>query len=254
MDLTVPTTRVFTVSNVGTYVAGDNGQTVTFTGGGTGTLVAISTVNMQALIRSCAGTINSGAVTLSGGHTFTVSNTGDQARAIAKIDGVWVNPDTTAVYISAYWKTDADHYVKIYTTDTARHSGKWDSTKYVLQVTAAGSYVYAMRIYTPYVRVDGLQVYMTGAAGLEGYGVLENSSVNGDVRISNCIIKSTLAAGGSQAGIRAIFGVKIYNNIVYGFEDYGINLGGNWTVSSVTSYLYNNTSINCGTGFVRGGG
>ncbi len=51
--------------------------------------------------------------------------------AVAQIDGTWTNPDTTAVTIDG-WVTDATRYIKIYTTATARHDGKWNTGKYRL--------------------------------------------------------------------------------------------------------------------------
>lgn len=64
----------FAVSNIGTYVAGDNNTAVTFTGGATGTLGSIE--GNVAFIWSITGTPQTGTVTLASGHTFTISNTG----------------------------------------------------------------------------------------------------------------------------------------------------------------------------------
>ena len=52
--------------------------------------------------------------------------------AVARIEGVWTTPDTTAVTIDG-WTTDATRYVKIYTTPEARHSGVWSTGKYRLE-------------------------------------------------------------------------------------------------------------------------
>src|SRR3989344_9507887 len=52
--------------------------------------------------------------------------------AVARIEGTWTNPDTTPVTISG-WTTDATRYIKIYTTPEARHTGKWDNTRYRLE-------------------------------------------------------------------------------------------------------------------------
>ncbi|PIR58088.1 MAG: hypothetical protein COU71_00525, partial [Parcubacteria group bacterium CG10_big_fil_rev_8_21_14_0_10_38_31] len=52
--------------------------------------------------------------------------------AVARIEGTWTNPDTTPVTIDG-WTTDATRYIKIYTTTEARHTGKWDNTRYRLE-------------------------------------------------------------------------------------------------------------------------
>jgi len=53
--------------------------------------------------------------------------------AVARIEGVWTNPDTTAVTIDG-WTTDATRYIRIYTTLEARHGGVWSDAKYRLSV------------------------------------------------------------------------------------------------------------------------
>jgi len=61
--------------------------------------------------------------------------------------------DTTPVVIDG-WKTDAEHYIKIYTPASERHNGKWDNTKYRLEVNNNHAIVNLER----YVRIDGLQI------------------------------------------------------------------------------------------------
>src|SRR3989344_6939524 len=99
-----------------------------------------------------------------GGITYGACATGDlvcaDKVAVAKIDGSWTSPDTAAVTISG-WTTDATRYIKIYTTPSARHDGKWNTTKYHRTETITVS--------EEYVRIDGLQSEVTGSA--RGYFV-----------------------------------------------------------------------------------
>src|SRR3990167_4525241 len=48
-----------------------------------------------------------------------------------EIDGTWSSADTTAVTIENY-TTDATHYINIYTTSAARHTGKASGNRYML--------------------------------------------------------------------------------------------------------------------------
>ncbi|VAW31870.1 hypothetical protein MNBD_CPR01-34 [hydrothermal vent metagenome] len=168
--------------------------------------------------------------------------------AIAQIEGPWANPDTTPVVIDG-WKTDATHYIKIYTTGAARHSGKWDDTKYRLEV----GHTTAIKSMEEYVRIDGLQIsmnlnYQSSKVGL----LIIPQSTPAEVRVSNNIIKEI--TNYALAGIDAhyltgsqLWTLKAWNNIVYGFgssNGRGIYLSGdNWT-----NYVYNNTVYDNTTG------
>lgn len=83
-DLTSKTT-LFIVSDVGSYTnSTDNGKTVTFPGGGSGTLRWINTnaAPKMALVWNCSGTIEAGVVTNASGHTFTVSDAGTATESL----------------------------------------------------------------------------------------------------------------------------------------------------------------------------
>lgn len=86
-DLTDGTVKVFSVSSTGTYNrATDNTKAVTFTGGGTGTIVHLNQAGDQALIYNLDGTINTGTVTVDfNSHTFTIDDTGDDAIIVLEI-------------------------------------------------------------------------------------------------------------------------------------------------------------------------
>ncbi|MBA4388754.1 MAG: hypothetical protein C0404_12285, partial [Verrucomicrobia bacterium] len=74
-DLTSKT-RLFTLSSIGSYTNTDIGKSVTFAGGGTGVLLWADPVRNEAAMVNCAGTIATGTVTVAGGRTFTVADTG----------------------------------------------------------------------------------------------------------------------------------------------------------------------------------
>ncbi|MBA4387971.1 MAG: hypothetical protein C0404_08310, partial [Verrucomicrobia bacterium] len=74
-DLTSKT-RLFTLGSIGSYTNTDIGKSVTFAGGGTGVLLWADPVRNEAAMVNCAGTIETGTVTVAGGRTFTVVDTG----------------------------------------------------------------------------------------------------------------------------------------------------------------------------------
>jgi len=162
-DLTDSSTKIFTVSDRGNYDSSDDGKTVTFSGGGTGTLKHISTFN-KALIVSCSGTINTGTVTISSGHTFTISDTGQQVGdVVLSLYNDWANGyDEGSAYIDIKnFVTDANHKVVIWTNASAsgtqgpnRHNGTAESGFFVNET--GSSYTFVFRI--SHVLVEGIEI------------------------------------------------------------------------------------------------
>jgi len=139
---------------------------------------------------------------------------------IAQIDGTWTSPDTTPVVIDG-WTTDADHYIRIYTTETARHDGKWNTNKYRLDGAPTGNWAEGvLNIYEDYVRVEGLQfnTQLDGVGASTGLRVQQS----GEVRIASCIIKCTgTPDSGAVQGIRFDDGtgtLKIWNTLIYDWK------------------------------------
>ena len=188
----------------------------------------------------------------------TISNTGDSAIATAKIDGAWTSPDTTNVAISG-WTTTSTNYIKIYTTSAARHSGKYDTNKYRLEITPGYS-MNILSISTPFVKIDGLQIKGIASSTNSFAGIgFSSVSAGGMSEISNNIITADLtgATGSSYNGIVMFYSsAKIWNNIIYGFSKSGISAKGTNLSSSATStvYLYNNTVYGNASGTVRSAG
>ena len=90
----------------------------------------VSTTSNQILLYNIASsTFQSGEwVCLEGAATNCVrlSNAGNPAIAVARIDGAWTGADTSELNING-WTTSEYNYIKVYTTETARHQGKWDN-------------------------------------------------------------------------------------------------------------------------------
>ncbi|MFA5813960.1 MAG: right-handed parallel beta-helix repeat-containing protein, partial [Patescibacteria group bacterium] len=163
-NLTASGTRIFSGTASGTLASGNtvtlyNGATST---GITGTIVATTT--SQILIQNIIGTtspvnVASGtAWQVTAANTWKNSGTADQLGAspiaVAKIDGAWASSDATAVSLSG-WTTNYDNYIKIYTTPTARHNGKWDDGKYRLETMNSAATINAA---ASYAWIDGLQL------------------------------------------------------------------------------------------------
>jgi len=172
--------------------------------------------------------------------------------AVAKIDGPWNSPDTKAVDIDG-WTTDANNYIHIYTTASARHPGKWDETKYRLVYTATTDYENVLRIEEGWVRIDGLQIKGIWSNNHKyGYVLLLNPPDATTVYVSNNIVTAEIGGNGYDiGGIRAAYyasagtrAVKGWNNIVYGINwdsEPAIYVCHNgWS----SCYWYNNTVVN----------
>ena len=254
-DLTSTSTRVYSFSDHSGTIP--DGTTVsTDSGASTATLLHQSNLNNQVLLVNIQGSFDAGDVVTDGTNTVTLSDNGAPAIAVAKIDGTWTSPDTTAVTIDG-WTTDADHYIRIYTTETARHDGKWNTSKYRLDgvprnVWAGG----LLDINEDHVRIEGIQVNsQLGTVSSDRTGIRIISGQ--EIRISYCIVKcSGTPSGGAMQGIRVEGGcqiAKIWNCIVYDWNkvsdwwDAGI-----YSEISNTLYCYNNTVYNCRYGYKRG--
>jgi len=260
MDLTAATTKVFSYSiMVGSITA--SSTVVGATSGATGIAVfaTATTSSSQILIKSISGTFQSGEqVQVDASNYVVISDNGNPVIAVAKIDGLWSNPDTASVIIDG-WTTSATNYIKIYTTPEARHKGMWDDTKYRMQVADT-----AIRSKEDNIRVEGIQIYLTVGTydkqGIDNYG-----AATADYRVSDNIIKGPSGSvdGDYTYGIRVCSTsgtARIWNNIVYDFTGSstvsgGIGVCGSYTNSTVTSYAYNNTLYNNTNGvWLQGGG
>lgn len=206
--------------------------------------------------------IRENCATFSGGNNFPCYSSlakweSDQQRdlvalnqiAIAKIEGTWTNPETTALTIDG-WTTGPNNYIKIYTDFGARHNGKWDMTKYRLVVSASSLGV--ISDLEGNIRIEGLQIENTAnkmVGNISGINANSNLSI-GEHYFSHNLIISTGGGVGSATtdpGISidmTVMGgttVKVYNNIIYNFGS-GItyDYGGPGPTDGA---IYNNTVI-----------
>ena len=186
-------------------------------------------------------------------HSCAVGNlTCLDKTAVAKIDGTWASPDPDGIIQGNVsidgWTTDATRYIKIYTTATARHPGKWDDTKYRLEVADD----IPITINEEYTRIDGLQIKLTTTTNYLRaiYGTVNNAS--SDVRISDNIIWGVCSAPlndctGIMTAYNNTANYRIWNNIVYDV-DRGI-----MPSQYATAQVYNNTVVNCDNGYYGNG-
>jgi acid phosphatase family membrane protein YuiD len=242
-DLTAPTTMVYGGTRTST-IADD--ASLYLCRGGVYQTVTGKTVHItgtQALVETISSptSIVSGDVwytnnTCNSANYFTTSDAGNPAQATAKIDGAWTSADTAGVAISS-WTTGPANGIRIYTTTTARHQGKWDLTKYRMDI--AGS---AMYVYSNYTTIDGLQIKTT-SNGI----TFALASGTAELKVSSNIIWGNGIAAGGVTNWNATSGLtmKVWNNIIYSFGTAGIysNVG--------TAYVYNNTVYNCLVGYDR---
>ena len=163
-------------------------------------------------------------------NAYTSLNAAETARDadIVSADQVMVfhcrsssgTADTTAVSFAG-WTTDDTRYIEVICDDDEtyghnRHSGKWDTSKYRLEVTDA----IAISTTTPYIRFTGLQIKTVSptAANRHGISYLGASDTN-DVRITKCIIQghgdATYAQAGILSGSSQLAVFSIWNSVIY---------------------------------------
>jgi len=160
-------------------------------------------------------------------------------------------PDTTAVSVTG-WNTGSSNYIKIYTPNNTaaevnlsqRHSGKWNTGKYSLEVTGGVSAIF---IAVNYVRIDGLQVKSTDSTSNNNDIIVTASSISGasEVSVSNSIVQGVMS--GSSIDLSGISNwstitvMKVFNNIVYNVYQATGNVSGICNGSTGVMYAYNNT-------------
>ncbi len=267
-NLSSSTTRVFSGAITGTLSENDlvtlinpGNATTTVTG------YVVATTSDQILIDGITGittplvVVPSSRFQVTSGNYFTVSGTGDafgaSPIAIAKIDGAWSASDTTAVAIDG-WTTDNDNYIKVYTTPTAKHSGKWDYGKYRLAITGNTSgALYPLLIIASNVKIDGIQVFVENShpAGIAINMNFTWATEEGSPEASRNIIKCMDSGGADSSGI--IIGntdyrqdAKFWNNIIY---DCNYNAISSWD-DNVYADIYQNTMFNNRVAVEAGGG
>ncbi|MBA4386660.1 MAG: hypothetical protein C0404_01695 [Verrucomicrobia bacterium] len=165
-SLTNSGSRLYSVTDRGTYATNDNGRAVVFSGGGTGVLKHVS-MDGVAYVVGCGGVIGTGAVTCSSGHTFVIGSTGKQIRnAVVECYNDWPTGLRDAVNITG-WTSSPDHYVKVVVPAAQRHKGRLfnsDGVTYsgftLVNATFSG---YSLGLSQPYTRAEGVAIHgLTG--------------------------------------------------------------------------------------------
>lgn len=134
--------------------------------------------------------------------------------------------DTSGVTIDG-WTTTAANYILIRTTQANRHNGRWDTTKYRVDVNR--NYLAAIEVYEYYVRIQGVQFRNTGTGNWGQGGVLFMPDETGDVAVDTTFFEMRDCV---------VYGSGNGNGIVF--------YGGNATAINCISYG------NSGSGFVYG--
>src|SRR3989338_2405158 len=112
--------------------------------------------------------------------------------AVAKIDGPWTAADTAGVIIGG-WTTDATHYIRIYTTPEARHNGKWDTTKYRLELSTSSDGIGMNDVDVNNIKIEGLQLQYTVTSTNWSNAIFITGAQGSNVSVSDCIVKGVIS-------------------------------------------------------------
>jgi len=194
-------------------------------------------------------------------NAYASLNTAEQARdaditggnAVAfNCRGVTL-ADTAAVNVLG-WTTDVDSYVRIYTEQANRHSGKWDTAKYRLSVAGATP----LQLGEDYVRVEGVQVETTDAtASQKVVSMGAVAATNNYTRVANCIARTytdttTFAVPYYFSSANAI--VDFWNCVAHHRGDTAATSDNGFTFTVAVANAYNCTSVGGKYGFRCTGG
>lgn len=172
----------------------------------------------------------------------------DNVYADIEIDGDWSGgADTTQVALNSSLSTDSSRYVHIYTTPNARHTGEWDTSKYILSCTNQT----AISLGRDNIRVTGLQIEVTENRGefytssciAESWDWISNAKFDRNIFKINC--NGNNGAYGIYLNNPYISGtdIRIQNCIFIGgtgtWVNHGIYIYGGNDVASL--YIYNST-------------
>lgn len=188
----------------------------------------------------------------SGGDYTSLSawESGEQADIVAADEiataECYSMQDTADFSISA-WTTDAARYIRIYTPASERHDGKFDTSKYYLDVDFGAGGGTALYMWESYVKIDGIQIRVKASTNANCMAISNLTSPN-RFEISNCIItshaSSTVAVSGLNCNATNLDTVYIWNCVVYdmtyGSGGMGIGLG-----NGSNLYVYNCSVYNC---------
>ena len=152
--------------------------------------------------------------------------------------------DDTAVDFAG-WTCDASSYITVIVDegDRSTNHGKWDATKYRLEISELnGIYITD----APYTRIEGLQIEVATTSGSTHY-LIVGHLVTG-TQISYCLGRHNSDTAGTRVGFAFsagdVFNCIVYNVIGGSGRAFRAQGGGN-----NTNFIYNCTAVDCGTGF-----
>ncbi len=257
-DITVADIKVFSISahSTPTIAAGDTvlGQSSL----ATGVCVLVNAARTQILIKTIVGTFQSTETvqkTAVPTVNVTLSNIGD-----SPIIGIacYSMSDTTVVVIDGTFATSSTNYLYIYTPLSERHNGKWNDTKYRLDISTNDDSIDISD--TNFIRIEGLQIFNRQSYNCIYAAYLGQAPYDpADIRIDTCILRGNGIVGGSGAtgdwgnGVITVQNCLSYDNYTSGFEVGDENIS--WIIRNCTSanngYGYNDdaggimTCTNC---------
>lgn len=189
----------------------------------------------------------------SGGDYTSLSayEAGEQANFVS-LDEIreaecYAMADTTAVTISGS-TTDATRYLRVYTPTTERHDGKWNTSKYRLEVTAGTA---AIGITDTFARIEGIQVQVTSTSG-DRHAIAMSGTAVFNGHVSACLLRAVYSSTGKGNGVQQNAGNAtgyVWNNIAYDFINAAEQCNGIRQVGHL--YAYNNTMQNCAAGLTE---
>lgn len=147
--------------------------------------------------------------------------------------------DTTSLVWDG-WTTDSTHTVTVKTHEDDRHNGKWDGTKYRLELTSVGANNGGFEILDEYITVEGLQASLDYTAG-SGYTFYYKGDGNYATLDSNIIVREP--SSNTARGVYAFYTgeIVIKNNVFYAPGDLSDGVSGLIYTQSGGGKIYNNT-------------
>lgn len=148
--------------------------------------------------------------------------------------------DTATVIIDG-WTTDSTRYILVDTPSTERHDGKWNASKYRMEVNAWAAILESTESYT---KITGLQFKYTGSGNENMVQLTAGGTFSYNIMYDPLFLHSYLLRIGAPTDI---FNNLFYQNSVDADLRYGIR-SYSWSVTS--SKVYNNTFQNMNVGII----
>jgi hypothetical protein len=171
------------------------------------------------------------------GHDLTVDNgSGGPGILVFERGGDWSgSPEARTAFIDIDgYTTSETYYIKITSDSANRPTSKWDTTKYILEVTDANAFA----VRENYIWIDRIQVQIKSQTAARAFfqNIVRST---GWIRLSNCIFRGD---GGAQ---KLIFytittgnfeGVTMWNCLCYGWGSHSDSYFGLTTPETMNIY------------------